>query len=76
MTTPWDSEMNREELLGDGRHSLGGRTASTGVGPAGNHTGLHDRHRRAGPGTLEQRVAALEDRLNALEERKSEGEWP
>jgi hypothetical protein len=76
VATAWDSEQNRDEVLRDGRHSLGGRTASTGVGPAGNHSGLRDPIRRAGPGTLEQRVAALEDRLNALEGRKAEGNWP
>jgi hypothetical protein len=76
MTTPWDSEKNREGVLKDfqqGRHSVGERAPGTGVGPSGDHSGLRDPVRRVGPGTLEQRVAAIEDRLNALEERNSQG---
>jgi hypothetical protein len=56
--------------------TVGERSPGTGVGPHGDHSGLRDPMRRTGVGTLEQRVADLEDRLNALEQRKSEGQWP
>jgi hypothetical protein len=49
--------------------SVGERSPGTGVGPHGDHTGLRDPMRR----TLEQRVADLENRLTALEERNSKG---